>query len=221
MISRPSTVAPARPKPTARADPTAVKPGAGAMAAARAVPFYGAEELTHQFERLTSEEEGLLKERRALKHDLKVAEDEDSGDKNDLGGGPPGLPNPNMFVNKWPPQKVKEAETIKLREIIESSYKVEGDLRREVNQNIKMLMDIGCYCISLSRFIFDGEPEQVLGIVEYDPEFRIDRLASGSLAGHIIGAKDVGDEGLVDLPRVVHHARLESHAARWVPGHRA
>lgn len=40
---------------------------------------------------------------------------------------------------------LSEAETIKLREIIERDYKVEGDLRREVNQNIKMLMDIGCY----------------------------------------------------------------------------
>jgi predicted dehydrogenase len=41
------------------------------------------------------------------------------------------------------------------------------------------LMDIGCYCISLSRFIFDAEPERVVGIVEYDPVFRIDRIASG------------------------------------------
>jgi len=40
---------------------------------------------------------------------------------------------------------LSEAEVIKLREIIEREYKVEGDLRREVNQNIKMLMDIGCY----------------------------------------------------------------------------
>ena len=40
---------------------------------------------------------------------------------------------------------LSEAETIKLREILERDYKVEGDLRREVNQNIKMLMDIGCY----------------------------------------------------------------------------
>ena len=40
---------------------------------------------------------------------------------------------------------LSEAETIRLREIIENGYKVEGDLRREVNQNIKMLMDIGCY----------------------------------------------------------------------------
>ncbi len=42
-------------------------------------------------------------------------------------------------------EHLSEAELIKLREIIERDYKVEGDLRREVNQNIKMLMDIGCY----------------------------------------------------------------------------
>ncbi len=40
---------------------------------------------------------------------------------------------------------LSESEVIKLREVIEREYKVEGDLRREVNQNIKMLMDIGCY----------------------------------------------------------------------------
>jgi small subunit ribosomal protein S13 len=36
-------------------------------------------------------------------------------------------------------------EVVKLRDAIERSYKVEGDLRREVSQNVKMLMDIGCY----------------------------------------------------------------------------
>ena len=41
--------------------------------------------------------------------------------------------------------QLSEAETIKLREVIERSYKVEGDLRRELSQNIKVLMDIGCY----------------------------------------------------------------------------
>lgn len=41
------------------------------------------------------------------------------------------------------------------------------------------MMDIGCYNISLSRFIFDAEPQRVLGVVEYDPEFETDRLASG------------------------------------------
>ena len=38
-----------------------------------------------------------------------------------------------------------DAEVVRLREVIEREYKVEGDLRREVSQNIKMLMDIGCY----------------------------------------------------------------------------
>jgi small subunit ribosomal protein S13 len=42
-------------------------------------------------------------------------------------------------------EQLSEAETIKLREVIERSYKVEGDLRRELSQNIKVLMDIGCY----------------------------------------------------------------------------
>ncbi len=43
------------------------------------------------------------------------------------------------------------------------------------------LMDIGCYNISLSRFIFDAEPQRVVGIVEYDPKLKTDRLASGML----------------------------------------
>ena len=42
-------------------------------------------------------------------------------------------------------------------------------------------MDIGCYNISLSRFIFDAEPQRVLGIIEYDPQFKTDRLTSGVL----------------------------------------
>ena len=32
-----------------------------------------------------------------------------------------------------------------LREIIEREYRVEGDLRREVQMNIKRLIEIGCY----------------------------------------------------------------------------
>ena len=40
---------------------------------------------------------------------------------------------------------LSEGEVVRLREIIERDHKVEGDLRREVSQNIKMLMDIGCY----------------------------------------------------------------------------
>ena len=38
-----------------------------------------------------------------------------------------------------------EEQTRGIREIIESNYKVEGDLRREVTMNIKRLMDLGCF----------------------------------------------------------------------------
>lgn len=38
-----------------------------------------------------------------------------------------------------------ESEIIRLRNVIEHSYKVEGELRREVSGNIKRLMDIGSY----------------------------------------------------------------------------
>jgi len=44
--------------------------------------------------------------------------------------------------------KVKDwtdAEAAKVREVIGENYKVEGDLRTEVQMNIKRLMDIGCY----------------------------------------------------------------------------
>ena len=43
------------------------------------------------------------------------------------------------------------------------------------------MMDVGCYNVSLSRFIFGTEPVRVSGIVEYDPGFKTDRLSSGLL----------------------------------------
>jgi len=38
-----------------------------------------------------------------------------------------------------------EDEVGKIRKIIDSEYEVEGDLRREVSMNVKLLMDLGCY----------------------------------------------------------------------------
>jgi predicted dehydrogenase len=43
------------------------------------------------------------------------------------------------------------------------------------------LMDIGCYNVSLSRFLFAAEPQRVLGLVERDPLFGTDRMTSGVL----------------------------------------
>ncbi len=42
-------------------------------------------------------------------------------------------------------KNLTEDEVARLREAIDREYKVEGDLRREVNLNIKRLIEIGCY----------------------------------------------------------------------------
>ncbi len=42
-------------------------------------------------------------------------------------------------------RNLTEEEVVRLREYIDRNLKVEGDLRREVGQNIKRLMEIGCY----------------------------------------------------------------------------
>ena len=43
------------------------------------------------------------------------------------------------------------------------------------------LMDIGCYPITTSRFMFGEEPSRVLGLVERDPQMQVDRLTSAIL----------------------------------------
>ena len=42
-------------------------------------------------------------------------------------------------------KELTEGETSRLREFIDKNYRIEGDLRREVTQNIRRLKDIGCY----------------------------------------------------------------------------
>jgi small subunit ribosomal protein S13 len=41
--------------------------------------------------------------------------------------------------------ELTDAELLAIREHIDASFQVEGDLRREVQMNIKRLMDLGCY----------------------------------------------------------------------------
>lgn len=51
------------------------------------------------------------------------------------------------------------------------------------------LMDIGCYPITLSRFLFAREPEQVVGLLDFDPQLGVDRLSSALLhfgSGHAV-----------------------------------
>jgi small subunit ribosomal protein S13 len=48
--------------------------------------------------------------------------------------------DPNMRTDQ-----LTEVDVAKIREVIDRSCKVEGDLRREVSMNVKRLMDLGCY----------------------------------------------------------------------------
>ncbi|MDX1642547.1 MAG: Gfo/Idh/MocA family oxidoreductase [Balneolaceae bacterium] len=106
-------------------------------------------------------------------------------------------------AQKYPDQKISEAfmyrqhprwkrtvELIRSGEIGElravhsffSYYNDDPDnVRNKADIGGGGLMDIGCYSISLSRLLFDSEPIAVHGELEYDPEFKIDRLASGLL----------------------------------------
>ena len=62
-----------------------------------------------------------------------------------------GRPTSNVILAQLgiePDRKVRDLtddEVSKLRDIIDRDYVVEGDLRRERSQNIKRLMEIGCY----------------------------------------------------------------------------
>lgn len=52
------------------------------------------------------------------------------------------------------------------------------NVRHKVEWGGGGLMDIGCYPITMSRFIFGEEPVRVAGMLERDPDFGTDRLAS-------------------------------------------
>jgi predicted dehydrogenase len=56
-----------------------------------------------------------------------------------------------------------------------------ADIRNIPQMGGGALMDIGCYSISLARFLFGAEPLRALGIMEYDPKFGTDSLTSGVL----------------------------------------
>jgi predicted dehydrogenase len=81
-------------------------------------------------------------------------------------------------------QLVSQGEIGELRTIQSffSYYNVDpNNVRNKADIGGGGLMDIGCYCISLSRFILGADPQRACGIMEYDPQFKVDRLTSGML----------------------------------------
>ena len=56
-----------------------------------------------------------------------------------------------------------------------------GNIRNMADIGGGGLMDIGCYTISIARFIFNAEPQKVCGLMEYDPKLDVDRITSAIL----------------------------------------
>ena len=62
-----------------------------------------------------------------------------------------------------------------------------ANIRNQLELGGGALMDIGCYPITISRWLFETEPRRVLGLIERDPEFGTDVLATAVLdfpSGH-------------------------------------
>lgn len=102
----------------------------------------------------------------------------------------PDLKIMEAFMYKHHPQWLKAKELIENGSIGEvktilSSFSFYDDDPNSIVNNKKYgggsLMDVGCYPISLSRFIFNSEPEKVIGSIEYHTEYEIDSVASAIL----------------------------------------
>ena len=81
-------------------------------------------------------------------------------------------------------QLVKEGAIGSLRTVqtIFSYFLEDGNnIRNIAEAGGGAMMDIGCYAVSVPRWIFAAEPRRVSSIVEFDPRFNTDRLASAVL----------------------------------------
>lgn len=87
------------------------------------------------------------------------------------------------FMYRHHPQWVKTKELVEAGEIgtlkaIQAVFSYNNhnpdDIRNQVEAGGGGLMDIGCYPISVARFLFGSEPVSVAASIEYDPEFGTD-----------------------------------------------
>src|SRR5581483_5379495 len=100
------------------------------------------------------------------------------------------------FMVRTHPQWIRVRELVRSGELGElrsfvcafSYFKRDfNDYRSKAELGGGGLLDIGCYPIQLSRFLFETEPVRVAGIVNLDPDMGVDRLTSGILefpSGH-------------------------------------
>jgi predicted dehydrogenase len=108
----------------------------------------------------------------------------------DRTGGGVGVHIGEAFMVRTHPQWLKVREIVASGRIGElrliaghfSYYRRDpDDIRSRVEWGGGALMDVGCYPITLSRWLFGAEPTEVIGLIERDPDMQVDRLTSGLL----------------------------------------
>lgn len=102
----------------------------------------------------------------------------------------PSLKVMEAFMYKFHPQWEKTRELVNNGAIGEvktmhtffSYHNIDpGNIRNRAEVGGGVLMDIGCYCISFPRYIFDEEPSAIVSDMDFDPEMKTDRLSSAIL----------------------------------------
>ncbi len=92
------------------------------------------------------------------------------------------------FMVRHAPQWLEARERVRKGEIgevraIQVMFSYFNRDPKNVRNNAKIggggLMDIGCYPITISRFIFGAEPTRVMGVFDRDPKFKTDRVMGG------------------------------------------
>ena len=94
------------------------------------------------------------------------------------------------FMYRFHPQWRRTLELVKIGEIgavrtvhtaLGYSNTNPGNIRNVLSFGGGALMDIGCYAVSISRLLFQAEPQRAVSLVSRDPAFKTDSLSSGIL----------------------------------------
>lgn len=94
------------------------------------------------------------------------------------------------FMYKFHPQWVKAKQLVDSGvigdvKIVNSFFSYSNtktdDIRNRAEMGGGALLDIGCYCVSFARFIYDKEPIRVFSYIDRDKGMKIDKLTSGIL----------------------------------------
>lgn len=113
-----------------------------------------------------------------------------AGDAQRLAALPPGIVYLEAFMVRYHPQWLKTRELVRAGAIGRPaaaqsffSYFLDdpANIRNKPENGGGGLWDIGVYPIVTARFVFDAEPQRVIGLIELDPKFGTDVLTSAIL----------------------------------------